>query len=88
MEDQNLPTKQYGLKDVEQRYLQALQAQYAQAQSLYLSFISMERLAYNVTENTEFRVDGPNLTIIEHTAQDTPSVSVSGEEPAPKKGKK
>lgn len=87
MEDQNLPTKQFGLKDVEQRYLQALQAQYAQAQSLFLSFISMERLAYNVTENTEFRVDGATLTIVEHPAQAAPSVSVSGDEPV-KKGKK
>lgn len=74
--------KQYGLKESEQHMLAALQQQYNASMSLFLSFVAIERMAYNVTENTSFHVDGATLTITEHVPEaDAPSVAVAGEEP-------
>lgn len=55
--------KEFGLKDIELRTLQGIQALYTQQLSLFLSFIALERLAYQVTEKTQFRTEGNRLYI-------------------------
>jgi hypothetical protein len=83
--------KEYGLKDVELRTLHGIQALYQQQLSLFLSFISLERLAYQVTEHTQFYSEGNRLFIWESDQkQEETKVAVSGEPTADviKKGKK
>lgn len=57
--------KEYGLKDIEFRTLGGIQQLYLQQLSLFLSFIALERLAYQVTERTQFRTEGKKLFVWE-----------------------
>lgn len=67
-----MPTepKQFNLKPIETQLLSATQAQFQTLVSNVLSFIAIERLAYTVTENTQFAV-----------SQDFTTVSISEREP-------
>lgn len=67
--------KQFGLKPIEQRMLLVLQEQYFGVLSNFLSFVAVERLAYNVTENTKFRVEGDKLYIHDAEPEKAPEVS-------------
>jgi hypothetical protein len=73
----NAKEKEFGLKDIELRTLQGIQALYVQQLSLFLSFIALERLAYQVTEKTQFRTEGNRLFVWEDEPEqpDAPSVS-------------
>lgn len=57
--------KEYSLKTIETQMLQVLQDGYFNTLSNFLSFISLERLAYQVTPNTRFKWEGDKLTIWE-----------------------
>ena len=83
--------KQFGLKPSEQRMLMALEQQFMQSLSLFLSFIAIERLAYNVTEKTQFRTEGDKLFIHEQEPKqpEAPSVATAdGDTGDALKGKK
>lgn len=71
--------KQFGLKPSEARMLMAIEQQFMQSLSLFLSFVAIERLAYNVTEKTQFRTDGDKLFIHEQEPEqpEAPSVATS-----------
>lgn len=59
--------KKFSLKPVETQMLQIMQQQHSALLSNFLSFISMERLAVNVSENTRFDIstDMTEITITE-----------------------
>jgi hypothetical protein len=57
--------KEFGLKNIEIKLVQSIQNGYFNNLSSILSFIALERLAYNVTEQTQFRVEGEKLFIWE-----------------------
>ncbi len=57
--------KQFSLKDSEVRMLMGIEELKNQQLSLFLSFIAMERMAYNVSMNTRFRVEGNTMFISE-----------------------
>lgn len=61
--------KQFSLKDIELRMLQVLQETYFTNLSNFMSFIALERLAYQVTPNTQFRLDEGKLYIHEKEPQ-------------------
>lgn len=61
--------KQFSLKESEVRMLMGIEELKNQQLSLFLSFIAMERMAYNVTLNTRFRVDNNTLFIAEIESQ-------------------
>lgn len=64
--------KQYSLKDIELRVVANINAR-ANAEMLdFLSFISLERLNYEVTSNTTFKVDDGTLFINEVIPEPTP----------------
>lgn len=65
MSDAKSEEKQYSLKNIETQMLQVLQEQYFTTLSNFLSFIALERLAYQVTANTRFRWDVDKLYIWE-----------------------
>lgn len=69
--------KQFGLKPIEQRMLLVLQEQYFGVLSNFLSFIAVERLAYNVTENTKFRVEGDKIYIHDAAPEQAPEVATA-----------
>lgn len=62
--------KEYGIKDIELRLVETLQQTYFQNLSNVLSFIALERLAYPVTENTRFRIEGNKIFIHEETPEE------------------
>lgn len=59
--------KMYDLKPIEQQMVKVLKDGYFTTLSNFLSFISLERLAYNVTENTKFRIEDGKLYVSEET---------------------
>lgn len=65
--DQAAPpeTKKFSLKPIEINLLNGAVQQHQATMANILSFISIERLAYNVTERTQFNVEGNVLTISE-----------------------
>lgn len=74
--------KEYGLKDIELRTLQGIQQLYIQQLSLFLSFISLERLAYHVTEKTQYRTEGNRLFVWEEEPpkpQEEAAVATAGD---------
>lgn len=68
MADKQPDEKQFSLKGTEQQMLKVLQDQYFTHLSNFLSFLSIERLAYTVTPNTKFRIEGNTLFISEDAA--------------------
>lgn len=62
--------KQYSLKPIERQMLNVLEQQYFTTLSNFLSFVSIERFAYTVTENTRFRVEGDNVFITEDVPEE------------------
>jgi len=62
--------KEYSIKNIELRLVETLQQTYFQNLSNVLSFIALERLAYPVTENTRFRIDGDKIFIHEETPEE------------------
>lgn len=70
--------KQFGLKTIEQQMLQSMQDSYFNALSNFLTFVATERLAYAVTPNTKFVVDGDTLKIWE----EEPATEAPNEQPA------
>lgn len=64
--------KTYSLKEIEINLINLTQQQWQVAVSNILSFIALERLAYNVTENTQFTIEGTNLIISEKEAAPEP----------------
>lgn len=77
--------KQYSLKPIELQMVNVLQSQYFTTLSNFLSFVALERLAYGVTQNTKFRIEGDNIFI----SEDTPEADVvsTGSDTTPLKGK-
>lgn len=57
--------KQFGLKENELKVVEALQSSYFSQLSMFLSFLAIERLAYNVTPNTQFRIEKGQLYVKE-----------------------
>lgn len=79
MADKQLGEKQFALKQIEAQMLQGYEKSYFQALSGFLSFISLERLNYQVTANTKFRVEGDQLFISEVVPTDAPpALDVAG----------
>lgn len=62
--------KMYGIKDIELRLVEVIQSTYFTNLSNVLSFIALERLAYPVTQNTRFRIEGNNLYIKEEKPEE------------------
>lgn len=62
--------KEYSIKAIELRLVETLQQTYFQNLSNVLSFIAIERLAYDVTENTRFRIEGDKLYIKEEVKEE------------------
>lgn len=77
MSDKQDDEKQYDLKPVEMQMLNVMQDGYMNQISNFLSFIGLERLAYNVTPRTTYRVDGNHLFIREVT-DDAPATDDGG----------
>ena len=58
--------KMFGLKDIEMRVIGNINERNNAALLDFLSFVAIDRLAYNVTPQTAFRVDGEgNLYVSE-----------------------
>lgn len=96
MPDKQPQEKQFSLKESELRMLMGIEELKNQQLSLFLSFIAMERMAYNVTLNTRFHVENNTIYIAEvepekpqPAAPDAPNVS-TGDTPTAEamKGKK
>ncbi len=62
--------KEYSIKPIELRLVETLQQTYFQNLSNVLSFIAIERLAYDVTENTRFRIEGDKVYIKEEAKEE------------------
>lgn len=60
-----LAGKTFSLKPIEQQMLKVLQDQYFAVLSNFLSFVALERLAYKVTEKTQFKLEGDSVVITE-----------------------
>ena len=69
MEDEK-QGKKYSLKNIELKLIESLQQSYFTNLSSALSFIAIERLAYDVTEFTRFRVENGDVTITEEKPED------------------
>lgn len=65
-------SKTFSLKPIEQQMLNVLEQQYFTTLSNFLSFISLERLAYEVTPNTQFKIEEGKLIITEVAAGQVP----------------
>ncbi len=61
---------EYSIKPIELRLVETLQQTYFQNLSNVLSFIAIERLAYNVTENTRFRIEGDKIYVKEEVKEE------------------
>lgn len=79
MSDKQPGEKMYGLKPIEEQMLQVMQQQHNVLISNFLSFIALERLAYQVTEQTRFRVEDGTLYISENTPEPAPEVSTGSD---------
>lgn len=66
--------KQFNLKPIETQLLSATQAQFQTLASNVLSFIAIERLAYTVTEKTQFSVSQDFTTVAISEKEDAPEV--------------
>ena len=70
MANKEADEKQFSLKPVELNLIRAIQEQSNVTLSNTISFIALERLAYDVTEFTRFRVEDNNLYIKEDEPQE------------------
>ncbi len=61
---------EYSIKPIELRLVETLQQTYFQNLSNVLSFIAIERLAYNVTENTRFMIEGDKIYVKEEVKEE------------------
>lgn len=57
--------KEYSLKDIELKVVANINSRKNAEMLDFLSFICLERLAVDVTENTQFRVDNGKLYVFE-----------------------
>jgi len=57
--------KAFGLKTIEVNLINTIQSLHQSQLANILSFIAIERLAYEVTENTRFRIEDGRLYIAE-----------------------
>ena len=73
--DKQPDEKQFSLKNIEVQMLQAFESAYFGQLSNFLSYLCLERLAYNVTQNTKFRVEKDQLFISEGQPE-TPEAEV------------
>lgn len=76
--------KQFSLKPIELRLLQVEQELYNTKISNLCTFIATERLAYHVTENTQFSLEGDTLIVAEVEPQEdkpaeTPEPEIVGD---------
>jgi hypothetical protein len=62
--------KMFGLKPIELQLVSNLQQGYFNNLSTTLSFIALERLAYEVTPSTRFRIEDGNLYIHEEEVKE------------------
>lgn len=65
MAEKNDNEKEFGLKEIELKLISTIQDTYFANLSNVLSFIALERLGYNVTEKTRFRVEDGKVYIHE-----------------------
>lgn len=65
--------KQFSLKQIEQNVLANINARHNAELLDFLTFVALERLAYPVTELTQFRVEDSNVYISEREAEPTTS---------------
>lgn len=56
--------KQFSLKDIELRMIQNINERTNAELVDFMSFVALERLAYQVTERTQFRVDDKGVLYI------------------------
>ena len=68
MADKKPEEKTYGLKDIELRVMANINSRRDAEMLDFLAFLSMERLALEVTENTQFRVEDGKLFVSEREA--------------------
>lgn len=61
--------KEYSLKNIEVNLINAIQQAHQAEMGNIISFIALERLAYQVTENTQFRVEDNKVFIREHVLE-------------------
>lgn len=66
--------KEFGLKPIEVQLINTIQQA---VMSNTISYIALERLAYQVTINTKFEIQGDKLRIWEEDATETPPTSVA-----------
>lgn len=76
--------KEYSLKNIELQLVQVIQNAYFTQLSNFLSFVALERLAYQVTEFTRFRVEDGKLYIFEEKPEEE-AVSTTPEPTGDKK---
>ncbi len=70
--------KEYGLKTSEAQVINQFNAMANQMMGVFISFIAIERLSLQVTENTAFRVENGKLFVWENPPQDEqPSVATA-----------
>lgn len=65
--------KEFGLKEIELQVISGLQQSYFKDLSMFLSFVSIDRLGYRVTDQTRFRVEDGKVYIKEEPAPEAPA---------------
>lgn len=65
--------KMFGLKDIEMRVIGNINERNNAALLDYLSFVAIDRLAYPVTPQTAFRVDGEGNLYVSERPVETPT---------------
>lgn len=68
--------KQFSLKQIETNVLANINARHNAELLDFLTFVAIERLAYNVTESTRFRTDGEGHVFISEVAPEQPAEEV------------
>lgn len=63
--------KQFSLKQIEENVLANINARHNAELVDFLTFVALERLAYSVTEQTQFRVEDGHIYISERPVEET-----------------
>lgn len=77
MSDKQPEEKQYSLKNIELQIVQNINERHNAALLDFLSFVAIERLAYNVTKSTQFRVDNDGKLYIRELDEEKEKVEVA-----------
>lgn len=69
----DLPEKQFSLKDIDIRMVAALNQQAQDAMLNFLTYVAVEKMGYNATENSSYRVEDGKLYISELPPKESPN---------------